>query len=47
MIHLEDLCNIVKDIAFTGCVGNVKRDRIPLPKSRYYFAVDNAKTTQL
>jgi len=46
MIHLEDLCNIVRDIAFTGIVGGVKRDRISLPRSRYYFAVDSSKTTQ-
>jgi hypothetical protein len=37
---------MVRDLAFTGIVGNVKRDRIPLPRSSYYFAIDNSKTTQ-
>lgn len=46
MIHLEDLCNIVKDIAFTGYVGGVRRDKMPLPMSRYYFAVDNSNIKQ-
>lgn len=46
MIHLEDLCSIVKDIAFTGSVGGVKRNKIAVPKANYYFAVDNSKTTQ-
>lgn len=46
MIHVKDLCNMVKDIAFNGFVGNNKRDKIPLPKSRYYFGVDNSKISQ-
>lgn len=37
---------MVRDLAFTGIIGNVKRDRIELPKSRYYFAHDNSKTIQ-
>lgn len=46
MIHIEDLCKMVKSIAFTGAVGGVKRDQTASSKSKYYFAVDSAKTTQ-
>lgn len=46
MIHVKDLCNIVRDLAFNGYVGRTKPDKIPLPKSRYYFGVDNSKTSQ-
>lgn len=46
MIHVEDLCSTVKSIAFTGTVGGMKRDKIPTPKSQYYFAVDQANVTQ-
>lgn len=42
MIHLEDLCAIIKSIAFAG----TKQDRPIAPKPNYYFAVDKAKVTQ-
>lgn len=46
MVHLEDLCNTVKDIAFQGYVGKEKRDKLKLPISNYYFAVDSSVITQ-
>lgn len=46
MIHVKDLCNMVKDLGFNGYVGKQKREKIALPKSKYYFAIDNSKISQ-
>jgi hypothetical protein len=49
MIHLEDLCRIVKAIAMNDqqFINKNGKNRMGYPKSRYYFALDNGKITQL
>lgn len=47
MIHLEDLCCIVKNLAFTGEINSKLKSKDVFPQNRYFFAVDSAPSTQL
>lgn len=47
MIHLNDLCSIVKNLAFAGEISSKSKSKEAFPQNRYFFAVDSASSTQL